>query len=117
MKKKPFKHMTKESFDQVKILAGANLKIRQIAQIAGVSTGTVCIINKVATFPEYKAYVTKMNIDRKAKKEGTTTQLKIEKEKPSETPIYDVLVEIRDLVSDTNRLIALSGKSKGFKLF
>lgn len=119
MKKKSYKHMTEESFNQVKVLVGAKLRIRQVASIAKVSNGTVCIVKKVTTFPEYKKYVTQMNIARKAARLGNPTQLKVE-EKPvkvTETPIYDVLIEIRNLINDTNRILALSGKAKGFRLF
>lgn len=112
----PHKTMTEEKFQQVKTLTNLNLSNRQIQAIIKISGGTVCAIKRVPDFATYKADQKAYFEAKKAKKFEPVSDEPIASER-IETPIYDVLIEIRNKITETNYLLAQAGKSKGFKLF
>jgi len=107
--------MTEERFAQVKNLINLHLKNKQIMEILQISNGTVCAIKRNKDFAAYKA-------EQKAyfdSKKGCLPQATVpKKETPtSEFPIYDVLVEIRNQMSDLNQFLRAAGNSKKLRLW
>jgi hypothetical protein len=118
-RKMKIKHtdMTEQKFNQIKSLIDMNLKNVQIQEILKTSTGTICAVKRVPDFAAYKEAQRVYFANKKLAKGVSLVPVEKKASEKIDTPIYDVLVEIKELLTDTNRLIALSGKSKGFKLF
>lgn len=113
--------MTQESFTKIKNLREAGLTNSQTAKFCNVSSGTVKSVDISRTFEDYQKLIRETNEYYKNKREGklaTPVPCAPEKEnKPSETPIYDVLVDIRTELRNLNSMIAAAGKSKSFRLW
>jgi len=110
-------NMTEQKFDQIKALIGMKLTNVKVQQILNISIGTICAVKRNKDFASYKAEQKAYFDNKRLAKSINTTSLSPKEDKVIETPLYDVLVEIRDAVKDTNRLIALMGQSKKFRLF
>lgn len=104
--------MTQKRFEQVKNLVEMKLNNKQVSEILKMSIGTICAIKKEPDFDSYKN-TQKAYFARKALERANGTSLVTEK--PSEkieTPIYDVLVEIKNQLTTTNTLLAQMGKPR-----
>lgn len=113
--------MTQESFTKIKNLREAGLTTTQTSKFCGVSAGTVRFVDVSSSFADYQKRIKESNEYYKNRREGklaTPVPCNPEKEsKPSETPIYDVLVDIRTELRNHNSMIATAGKSKSFRLW
>lgn len=107
--------MTEKRFNQIKGLLDLKLKNVQIEEILKTSTGTICAVKRV---PDFKAYKDAQRIYF-AKRDERRKGVSLVADKPAsekiETPIYDILVEIKNQLTETNRLLALAGKPKETK--
>jgi hypothetical protein len=120
MRKNAYKKriMDEKWFAQIKKLIELNLKNKQIAEILKVSSGTICAVKRNPSFEAYKIDQKQREQKREFNYVAPVSKGNLETASSKiQTPMYDVLVEIRDNIAETNRLIAQCGKSKGFRLF
>jgi DNA invertase Pin-like site-specific DNA recombinase len=111
-------------YDKVKALLSLGVTPGQVTKIIGFSRPTVKRIRKMNSWEEYLIDNKAMKDRAQAKRDklvnmGTVIDYD-EPQKESEkieTPILDVLVEIREEIKNLNQTFTTFGKAKGFRLF
>ena len=117
--------INQDSYDKVKYLISLNLTAGQLKELTKRSYGVICRIRESKDLADYIATSKEFYKARRIKYAKPANEIArvehntaiAEKVGVSETPIYDILVEIRNGIDTLNAYIRANGKSKGWKLF
>ena len=115
--------MNQDTFTKIKNLRDAGLSSTQTAKFCVVSVGTVRSVDVSKNLEDYQKRIKESNEYYKNKRLAKAgipvpcAPTQEAKSQPSETPIYDVLVEILTEMKTLNQMISAAGKSKTFRLW
>jgi hypothetical protein len=110
------KFVSEKDFGIIKNLLDLGAKPKLIQKATGKAPITIFHIGKVTTLAEYRALVKVYNAKGKQEKTEKAVIESKETNKP-ETPIYDVMVEIREELRKLNAYIVAKGGKGKFRLF
>ena len=138
------KKIDEQLFAKIKGLLSSGFSYKEVGDILGKHHHTVATINNCIDLDQYKEIVKNRALKKHNRKEKIkylcpncnrdcgsqmtlglhlkkckVVQLKLDEpvDQNTEAPIYDVLVQIRDEISDLNTYLKAVGKSKSFKLW
>lgn len=104
------KHINEGDFKSIKSMLSVGVKDGQICKLTGRSYLVINRINKAKTLEEYQEVSKRLNAEGRMKRLSVKKVVHADAETPS-TPIYDILVEIRDELRTSNAYIKAMGRT------